>query len=258
MKLTTHPQLFALAIVEVGAVAVLLSIWTVYHRTGRSENIAGAAMAGTILLVGMALLAISSYVVAAVTPLPFYDHALEAVDRNLGFHWLPWTAWIDARPWLEKSLKVAYEAMIPELIGAVLYLGFRGEARWLLTSLFVGGAITSLVSGFVPAIGHLPNAPHVPVLLAIRHGVLLDGMPQGLVSFPSYHTTVALLLTVAFLRDRWLFPLACLLNGLMVVSTLSIGGHYLVDVLAGVLLAWISHLAATMHTHADRFPHRRG
>ena len=224
--------------------ALLSVLSSVYHRTGRSESIAGAASAAAILLVGMALLSGASYAVAALTPLPLFDGTLAVADHRLGFDWDAWTAWSRDRPWLSRSLSIAYNAMLPELVGAVLYLGFRRRARWLLTALFVGGALTVLISGLVPAIGHLPNAPHVPVLLALRAGRLLDGVPQGLVSFPSYHAAVALLLTGAFRRDRWIFPAACALNGLMVFSTLSIGGHYLVDVLAGAGVAWLSHAVA--------------
>ena len=119
----------------------------------------------------------------------------------------------------------------------MLYLGLRRRATPLIVSLFVAGAVTIIVSWLVPAVGHLPNAPHVPALLALRAGQLLNGVPQGLISFPSYHTTVAILLTAALVRERFLFPLACVLNGVMVISTLSMGGHYLVNVLAGIVIA---------------------
>ena len=248
--MTRYPHLFSLALFEVGAVALLFVISSVYHRTGRSESIAGAATAGAILLVGMALLATASYVVAAVTPLPLYDNALAAADRRLGFDWAEWMAWTQSRAWMSRSFEVAYDAMLPELVGAVLYLGFLRKSGWLLTTLFIGGALTALISGFFPAIGHLPSAPHVPVLRALRAGQLMDVMPQGLISFPSYHTTVAVLLTGAFRGSRFLFPMACVLNGVMVVSTLSVGGHYLVDVIAGVGVARIAHLIAQLNVRS--------
>lgn len=252
--MTQYPRLVLLAVFEVGSVALLALIWAVYQRTGRSDRIAGAAAAGAVLLVGMALLATSSYVAAALTPLPLFDGALGAADRLLGFDWNAWTAAIQARPLIWRTLAAAYDAMLPELVGAVLYLGFRREARLLLTALFIAAFITVCISGLVPAIGHLPNAPHVPALLALRAGKVLDGFPQGLVSFPSYHAAVAILLTAAFRRHAWLFPAACLLNGFMVISTLSTGGHYLVDVLAGACVAWLSHRIAQrdLQSHGSR------
>jgi membrane-associated phospholipid phosphatase len=242
--LTPYPHLSSLALLEVFSVTLLAVIWTVYERTGRSDRIAGTAAAGAVLLISMALLATSSYVVAVISPFPLFDHGLAAADRVLGFDWNAWTAALEQHPSARRVLDASYNAMVPELVGAVLYLGFCREARSLLTSLIVAGLITVCVSWLVPAIGHLPNAPHVPTLLALRAGKLLDGFPQGLVSFPSYHAAVAILLTIAFRRHVWLFPAACVLNGLMVASTLSTGGHYLVDVLAGGGVAWISHLIA--------------
>ena len=248
--LATHfPVLSSLAEYVVGSVAVLSAIAAVYHRTGRSASIASGAAACAVLVGGMALLATASYVVAARSPFPMMDDALSAADRWLHFDWAAWTAWGRAHPWLWRAEAVAYDAMHPELGLLVLYLGLRERATPLIVSLFVGGVIAIGASWFVPAIGHLPDAPHVPVLLALRGGTLPDGVPQGLISFPSYHTTVAILLTAALARERFLFPIACALNGVMVISTLSMGGHYLVDVLAGIVVAVAAmHLAPRLET----------
>lgn len=57
---------------------------------------------------------------------------------------------------------------------------------------------------------------------------------QGLVSLPSYHTAMALFFVQAM---RWTRPgmlIIGLLNLLMIVSTPTEGGHYLIDVVAGV------------------------
>ena len=216
---------------------LLSAIAAVYKRTGRSESIASGAAACAVLVAGMAFLAAASYVVAARSPFPMMDDALGAADRWLHFDWTRWTAWGRAHRSIWNAQALAYDAMHPELGLLVLYLGLRERATPLIVSLFVGGAIAIGASWFMPAIGHLPDAPHVPVLLALRAGSLPDGVPQGLISFPSYHTTVAILLTAALRGERFLFPVACVLNGVMVISTLSMGGHYLVDVLAGLVVA---------------------
>ena len=66
---------------------------------------------------------------------------------------------------------------------------------------------------------------------------------DGLITFPSFHTTWAVLLALAFLRRRRLLPLFATLNVIVIVSTLTTGWHYLVDVLGGIavcLLAVVS------------------
>jgi membrane-associated phospholipid phosphatase len=88
--------------------------------------------------------------------------------------------------------------------------------------------------------GILPNAFQSQCqnsLLALRSG----GAPAviGIVCFPSFHVIWAVLCVYAFWGFRWLrFP-ALILGSIIVVSTISTGWHYFVDVLAGLLLAGI-------------------
>ena len=74
---------------------------------------------------------------------------------------------------------------------------------------------------------------------ALRDGRLRD-IPlremQGLISIPSLHTVLAVLLVHA-MRGTVLLPAFVVLDAAMIVSTPIDGGHYLVDVLAGALLA---------------------
>jgi hypothetical protein len=62
------------------------------------------------------------------------------------------------------------------------------------------------------------------------------GQMQGLVTFPSFHTCFAITLAWCFRDFRRLFPIAILVNAAVLVSTLTEGGHYLVDVLAGIVI----------------------
>jgi membrane-associated phospholipid phosphatase len=59
----------------------------------------------------------------------------------------------------------------------------------------------------------------------------------GIVSFPSYHATSAVLLAYFLRGIRFVFPAAIVFNGVMIVAALPIGGHYLTDVLAGLVVA---------------------
>jgi membrane-associated phospholipid phosphatase len=70
---------------------------------------------------------------------------------------------------------------------------------------------------------------------------------QGLISFPSYHTVLAVLLTYAHRRSRLLVPIA-LVNGIMLFSIPSYGGHYLIDIFAGAVVALLA-ISATAAVH---------
>ena len=60
---------------------------------------------------------------------------------------------------------------------------------------------------------------------------------QGIVTMPSYHTVMAVLLTYAFRRTGLVGYGIATLNLVMLLSIPPIGGHYLVDMLAGGALA---------------------
>ena len=77
-------------------------------------------------------------------------------------------------------------------------------------------------------------------LLALRAGgpwhFELSAM-QGIVTMPSYHTVMAVLFTYAFRRTGLVGYGIATLNLVMLLSIPPIGGHYLVDMLAGGALA---------------------
>jgi membrane-associated phospholipid phosphatase len=101
----------------------------------------------------------------------------------------------------------------------------------------------------VPAVGafvffDLPVAKvtdYVAQMAALRDGALrvIDlGDVQGLVVFPSFHAALAVI-CAAVAQGRWIVPVWGF-NLLIVAASPAIGGHYFVDILAGILLACIT------------------
>jgi hypothetical protein len=66
------------------------------------------------------------------------------------------------------------------------------------------------------------------------------GYKEGIICFPSYHTILAVLAAVALSRIPYLGWIAKVWAALIVVSTLTTGSHYVVDVLAGLAIAALS------------------
>ncbi|VWB43615.1 PAP2 family protein [Burkholderia lata] len=58
---------------------------------------------------------------------------------------------------------------------------------------------------------------------------------QGLVSMPSFHTMMAMFLVYSMRNIRLVLPAVIVLNVIMIASTITVGGHYLADVLAGIV-----------------------
>jgi hypothetical protein len=123
--------------------------------------------------------------------------------------------------------------------------------------------VTTLISTFVPAIGvfqqigldpssitHLNLQPYLDQLRDLppaRNGTLrhLDLLGLGgIVTFPSFHAASAVLYAWALWPVRWMRPIVVLAFTTMLAATPINGGHYLIDVIAGVAIAAASIVAA--------------
>jgi len=60
---------------------------------------------------------------------------------------------------------------------------------------------------------------------------------QGLISMPSLHAADAVLFAYAVRHIRWLFPVSILWNVAMTYSAIPFGAHYLIDIIAGIVLS---------------------
>ena len=82
---------------------------------------------------------------------------------------------------------------------------------------------------------------------AVREGGLraLDPMRlTGLISFPSYHALLAVLVACAFAHLPKLFPFVLALELAIIAFSPLIGGHYIADVLAGIAMGLLAFYAA--------------
>jgi len=94
----------------------------------------------------------------------------------------------------------------------------------------------------VPAV-----SPSWPVFYGLRDGtfrLLVAVGSEGIITFPSVHAALAVIVVIALWPIavlRWVF---LLLNVAMLAATPIDGSHYFVDVLAGIALALLSLLLA--------------
>jgi membrane-associated phospholipid phosphatase len=83
---------------------------------------------------------------------------------------------------------------------------------------------------------------HYDLLMALRTGVVpaIDfATPNSncLVTFPSGHTILAIIMSYGLRGSRWTLLPALAINATMLVSTMPVGGHHLVDLVVGGLIA---------------------
>jgi membrane-associated phospholipid phosphatase len=211
---------------------------------------------GALLAAGGTL----SYLITSAN-LPLQDALLARLDRDLGFDWRHFLDATNSSPLLATLLTRAYQTIgsVAELVLVWLALNRRGaRLAEFVAVLSLGTVGLCLGMWLVPAAGafaYYGPAPHLfgnfaalGEMWSFTHAftMLRDGSLsvinlsalQGVVSFPSFHTMLGVM-TIYALRDtRWLMIPVLLLNGAMIVATLPVGGHHLIDVLAGAGLTF--------------------
>lgn len=94
------------------------------------------------------------------------------------------------------------------------------------------------------------------IVLALREGRLASidlGAIDGIISFPSLHAAVAVIVPFTLRWNRPLFWPIVLLDGVMLVSAVPSGNHYLADVVGGLAVAALAILCARpLHATLDR------
>ena len=140
---------------------------------------------------------------------------------------------------------------------ALVVVGLDSDARRMqrfVMQFMLAGLITTVVYIFFPcdapytAYGYelTPGQERFKVHFdALRGGafpvVSLTNL-EGLITFPSFHTSWALLVAWAFRHNRWLFPPMLILNLAVVASTVGAGWHYGSDVIGGSAVAVLAVL----------------
>jgi hypothetical protein len=194
---------------------------------------------------------VMDYILTGSVVLPEWDSRLAAWDLALGFHWLDWYHFVQSVPVFHQTLRIVYDLVGGEIVLLVIALPMSGhvrKGRWLVLWYIVTALITIFVGLLMPAKGafvfyHLPVEHHtgyVPVMADLRNGTLhtinlLNS--QGLVVFPSFHAALAVLCAAGAWSWKYLRYPFLMLNLLIILSAPSQGGHYGVDVLAGIAIA---------------------
>lgn len=238
-------------------VAVLAALaWG--YRTVRPEPALAATLTATAQLIGFTAVAAPLSYIAATAGFPLRDAMFAHWDDLLGVNWTEALGWLSERPALREILQIAYASFSVQTIVVLLTLGFARELarlRVFALAFVTASLMTIAMSAVLPAAGpwlfyHLDSSSMQgflpssstswPVFFGLRDGTqhALHGLrSEGIVTFPSLHSALALLFAIALWRIPGLRWIALALNAAMLIATPFYGSHYLVDVIAGVLIA---------------------
>jgi hypothetical protein len=221
-------------------VAFLSLIGLFYGRVRIVPRLAELATYGALWVAFTVFGCILTYLAASVSR-PLEDGLFIAADAAIGFEWIEWANFVRSHVALNALISIVYASLMPQILWSVAFFalaGITGRNGELLQTAIIALLITVLLSALLPALGH--GTVYLADLLAVRQGGSLSfslHQMQGIVSFPSYHMVLAVLFVYAHRGLRCAFPAVAVLNGLMLFSIPSEGGHYMVDVIAGAVVA---------------------
>jgi hypothetical protein len=247
-----------------GITAVLLLAGQWLYQTRRPDPRLASALGTTAqIMVFSAVGAPLSYLAASFN-FPLNDHWFEAADRALGLDWFVLLAWLKAHATASFLLHLVYLSLMPQTLVVVLALAMAGrfaELRIFVLAFLAAALATIALSAFWPAEGvwllhglkadsgvQLPaSATSWPVFLGLRDGtfrMLVATGAEGIITFPSLHSALAVLLAAALWPLPVLRWIGIVLNTAMLVSIPVEGAHYYIDMFAGIAIACLSLYAA--------------
>lgn len=222
-----------------------------YHKRGANELVLCMV---TLLHVGCFTTGISLFIYSvSCFALPVNDHWLSSFDAAVGYSPDRLVHWTRSHPMIDRGSTWVYMFIVPETLLTIFAIAFLGKRKLLEQFVFqfmAGTFVCGLFALALPAYGPLYGRGIVPAdwqqpfldhLLALRSGDRFSfswTQTEGLVTFPSFHTAWAIFLLLVWREQtRWLTLPLGIINVAIIVSTLTTGEHYLLDVIGGTVLA---------------------
>jgi len=255
-----------LSIAALGGFALMSSGIISLRLQDRRDAIGQAlhAVAKRVVLIAVSMIVFIFLAAAVVTfccltasaALPLQDARLAALDARLGFDWMGFVSLANSSTLASWALGAGYQSTSQVVFATMLWLCLSNDAPRLaelfalLCMTAIGTAIGMLV---LPAGGaysfhqlppdafnHFGSDPgmwHHDLLMRFRSAtppaIDLDTPNINcLVTFPSGHTILGLVTTYVLRGRLYTLVPAIVINGVMIVSTIPVGGHYLVDLIA--------------------------
>jgi hypothetical protein len=206
---------------------------------------------------------------------PLQDEFLARADLALGLNWADFVAWVDKHVSIQRLFHFAYDTISIQIALPLVVFAFSqrlDDVRVYLLAFVIAFMVTIFVSALMPAAGPIvfvdrasfailkfTGATPLDHLVRLRAaGPLIFTDPAGgIATFPSFHTTVAVLTPLTLRRYHRSFIVLLVLDAAMLGGTLTEGAHYYVDILAGAAMAFCAHALAKRIIGSKGFARQR-
>ncbi|MBY0292713.1 MAG: phosphatase PAP2 family protein [Alphaproteobacteria bacterium] len=236
-------------------VLILLSLYIpylLYKKYRPNLNIMAALLSSCWLLSFSGAALILSYL-ADTTNEPLVTAHLASMDRYLGVYSPSIVMWGKENEWINLILVFSYACFLFQKPFVLLYFAFVGKIDYqqsFMMQYMIAGLLTILLGAAFPAEGtyawyHFhPNAGQsgdLKSLYEVRNHIVDLRTLTGIIEFPSFHTVMGALTICIFRNEKKvIFIPILILNILLFISCVSHGGHFLMDVLGGILVAAVA------------------
>ncbi|MEJ0050729.1 MAG: phosphatase PAP2 family protein [Methylovirgula sp.] len=241
--------------------AALCGLWGIYALLRPDASLAALIETAAFLVIFTLGLELLSYFSTALS-LPLRDSDFAAADHALGFDFPAHLAFVAERPRLAHVLEFAYNTSMAQIVITVIALSAThriARLRAYAVLFALTATIVIATAAIFPSLGpyayfNIPDTllpafgnprtgwQSVPHVLALRDGTMrtlpLNDL-RGLVSFPSFHTALALVTVWAVLPIRALAVPFFAVNALLIFGAPSNGDHYLCDLIGGAVVAFL-------------------
>jgi membrane-associated phospholipid phosphatase len=208
---------------------------------------------------------------------PLQDRLFATADMALGLNWFDYAHWVDRHLGIQRLFHFAYDTIQIQIALPLVVLAFSNrlnEVRIYLLAFAIALAVTIIISALMPAAGPIAfvdraafnileftGATPLDHLMRLREAgpLILSDAPGGIATFPSFHTTIAVLTPLTLRNHHRILVVLLVLDAAMLGGTVTEGAHYFVDILAGAGMAFFAYaLAKHIIRIEDRLLHHQG
>ena len=188
------------------------------------------------------------YAVCTYAP-PLADWPLIQFDQRISVDLPSIVAWARSNPGIESGLRFAYDSLMLQTPLVIVVLGFtrqRIELEQFVLQFMIASLLTLAIFACRPAVGPFvvygydanpAQLRYLDHFQSLRNGEMTRitwQNAEGLITFPSFHTTWALLLTWPFRKNVKVFVPLAFWNLAVIAATQTEGWHYFADVVGGI------------------------